>query len=526
MSAASVGVRAVLAATLLATVGLVAPSAQAGGVMVLPAEARSPGNEHLWVAQAVADVLPRDLAFLGVPVISNEDRWRAHERLEIPNVAVARATSIRMAEALGATRLILGSYTIDGANVAIALRLLDVERGSLSAPLTSSGLLVNLRGLLHGLAWDVALAGPDPPRRRRDELAPRDASASFEAFRTYCQALRPGESARRIKLLRAALKLAPRFDEAELVLGRIQIEARDYAAAAELLAKVAPESESARRARFLQGVALYELGRYRDAAQVYGRLCQEKPGAAVLNNHALALVRAGLLEPHPSRELRAATDLERGATDVVFNLGWTLLVEGDGEAAAFWLRGLVRDDAHDVHARVVLAWALRRAGRNDEADTEWKAVMALAPSYDALAAVDLGRRFERLQPSEVLLVSGPDARSDAEQAAAHTTRAERLIESGDAAGALAELSRAAVLDPYGARTHRLLARTYQKLGDNDKALAELRMSLWCREDASVRLELAQRLLELGRKSEARSEAETLLRSEPENAGARRVLESK
>jgi len=503
---------------------LLGPAAGAAGVLVLPAESRSPGSEHLWVGQAVADLLPRDLEFLGVPAIANHERVRAHELLEIPDVAVARATSVRMAEAVAAQRLVLASYTVEGPNVALALRLLDVERGTVSAPLNASGALVNLRQMLHGLAWDVALAGPYPPRRRREELGQRDAQVPFEAFRTYCQALRPGGSARRLELVKAALRLAPGFDEAQLELGRLQLEAREYGRAAEALGRVAAESPAARGARFLQGIALYELGRYHDAAGLFALLAQQQPSAAVLVNQALAAARASLTNPRPSQVLRAACELEPGARELAFDLGWALLMEGDGEAAAFWLRGIVRQDRRDLHARVLLTWALRRAGHAAEADQEWRAVMTLAPGYEAMATQDLGRRFERLQLGELMPAS--EARSDAELAASRSTRAERLLDAGDALGALGELNRAVLLDPYAARTHRLLARTQRKLGAADKALAELRMSLWCREDADVRVELAQVLLDLGRVQEGRREAAAALRSDPENSAARRLLEAK
>lgn len=510
---------------LLALLALLAPTvgAEPGLTLVLPAEARPATAGQDWISQAVAEVLSRDLAFLGLPVISNEERQRAHELLEIPDVAVTRATSIRMAEALGARRVALGSFGLDGARLSLSLRLLDVERGTLSAPLAAAGPLDQLRPLLHGLAWDLALAGPLPPRRTKDELLARDGQLPFEAFRLYCQALRPGDPARRRQLLREALRRAPGDDDAELALGRLQLEAREYAAAVELLGRVSDASPAARGARFLQGVASYELGRYREAAELFARLAQQRPSAATLANHGLALARAGATQPLPSQVLRSAVDLEPGLPDLALNLGWALLFEGDGEAAAFWLRGLLRENARDLHARVLLCWALRRAGRAGEAEAEWKELLALAPGYATLASPDRSRRFERLLTSELSLAAGREARTDAELAAGHANRAERLLEGGDARSALAELNRAVYLDPHGARVHRLLARAHRALADPDQAVGELRMSLWCREDVAVRAELAELLAELGRASEARGEAQTVLKSDPANAVALRVL---
>ena len=87
-----------------------------------------------------------------------------------------------------------------------------------------------------------------------------------------------------------------------------------------------------------------------------------------------------------------------------------------------------------------------------------------------------------------------------------------------------ELSQAAFLDPHRPRVHLLLARAHRARGDKDKAVNELRMVLWGAEDASLRVELASLLKELGRDAEARDEAEKVLKLDPGNAAARRLIE--
>ena len=51
------------------------------------------------------------------------------------------------------------------------------------------------------------------------------------------------------------------------------------------------------------------------------------------------------------------------------------------------------------------------------------------------------------------------------------------------------------------------------------------MALWSREDTALRAELAAVLKEAGRTAEARLEAEKVLKADPGNEAARKVLES-
>lgn len=499
-----------------------------GAVMVLPPTPTGAEAEAAWAGEVVADFLPRDLARLGVASIDRGDRLRAHEALAIPPVSVTRATSIRMAEALGVTRLVVGSYETKGASLALSLRILDVGRGTLSAPLIADGPSESLPSLVRSLAWDIALSGPTPITTTREAFLghPRPPSCPLAALRAYGQALAARDVPARRSLLKQALALAPSFDEARVALARIQVDSRESAGALDTLARVAPESGVSRVAQFLTGRAQLDLGRYRDAAGHFAALSAEAPTAGVLNNYALALLRggAGPAGERASDVLRKAVEVGPGIAELPFNLGWALLSEGEGDAAAFWMHGVLQEDPRDAHARIVLVWSLRQAGRVEEAEAEWKPLVAAAPSYEPFTAADLGRRFERVMTSENPPVLDQDRWGDTQAAASHLGRAEKMAEAGDTEGALRELNQAAYLDPYGARVHLHLSRTHRARGDLDKALGELRMSLWCREDASVRVELAALFKEMGRSAEARAEAERVLKLDSRNADALRVLE--
>jgi len=496
-----------------------------GSFVVMPPLADGAAADSAWIGELVSDLLPQSLERAGVAAVARADRLRAEEALEIPHGPVTRATSVRVAEAMEATRVLTGTYRVENGGLTLSLRVLDLERGTLSTPFVINGPRDSLGDLVHVLAWDVALAtGPPPPLTREVYLAQKPL-APPAALEAYGRALASADPAAGKKLLQQALGLFPGFHQARLTLGRLQLSAREFEQAEDTLARVPPDAPQARAARFDQAIARLRLGRYREAADLFGELAAVQPTPAALNNQAMALLRfpGRAAEPKPSDVVRRAIEAEPGSVDLAFNLGWALLWEGDLAGAEQQLRSVLQQDPLDGHARAVLVWTLRKGGREAEAQEEWKAVLALAPSYESLKNPDPNRRFERVRSAERALADDRASRTGAEVVAGLLGRAERLSQAGDHAGAAHQLSRAVYLDPYAPRIHVLLARAHRAAGDREKAAAELRMALWPRDDVAVRTELATLLFEMGKNDEARAEAEKVLKVEPQNGAARRVL---
>lgn len=499
--------------------------AVSGTILVLPPEAPA-GRPEPWVIELVAEQLPRSLAFLGVPAVERAERLHAHAALEIPQVPLTRATSIRMAEALGASRIVTGDYAVDAAGLTLSLRLLDVERGVLSTVLTAKGPLDSAANVIDVLAWDIALAvAATPPRHTQDELLAQRSGIGFEAIKMHAEGLAARSPAARIRTVRRALTLAPGFHAARLSLGRLLLDQREFSAAYETLARIPADAPIWRSARFTQGVALLEVGRYREAVALYATLAATDLTVAALNNQALAMLRDGDRATRASDVLRQAAQLRPDSLDIAFNLGWALMVEGAADPAVTVLRDLINRAPLDRQPRLLLAWALGLADRTGEQAEEWKAVAALAPGLEAQTRPDLTRRFERIRSSERSFEAEKETRSRAELATALLARAQRLHDSGDADGATREAARAAYFDPGNRRISLLRARLHRLRGDRESALSDFRVFLWENADPVVHTEVALLLREMGRGAEARAEAEKALKADPANEQARRVLES-
>jgi tetratricopeptide (TPR) repeat protein len=478
------------------------PAQERGAVLVVPP--RGPEDTATrWIGEAVGELLPRALQRAGVPAVPGADRRHAEEALGVSAAVNTRATSIRVAESLGCSRLVVGSWESREGEITLSLRLLDAARGSLSAPIVGRAPLPQLGALVHSLAWDVALAGSRPPHGTRETLELGSSALPPDALRAIGEALTARETTARIAGLRRALAQAPSSEVAALALARLLVDTSAFADVVAALGRVAPGSVFARDARFLHGVALLGLRRHREADVLFAELVQQRPTAGALANRGLGRLRLGAGKNGASTLLREAVEAEPASLDLPFDLGWALLVEGDAPAAAFWLRGAVRRDPSDAEGHLLLSWALLASGRNAEAEEQRQAAAALQPALAELRTPDLGRRLERLVPSERGLMLDPERRADAEEARTLVARGEALLQANDAAGATAELARAALLDPYLASAHRLLARAHRLKGETARDVEELRMALWCREDPTVRRELAELLRSLGRVDEAK-----------------------
>jgi tetratricopeptide (TPR) repeat protein len=491
----------VIAAAVLLAAAL-GPSSGGGPVMVVPPEGPG-GTAPGWIGAAVSVTLPRALQRAGVPAVPDIERRRAQEALGAPAAIVTRATSVRTAESLGASRLVVGSWDLKDGEVTLSLRLLDVEQGALSAPLVGRGPLRGLGALVHTLAWDVALAGaPPPPPSAREALQKAGAELPFDALRALGEGMAARDAASQVAGARRALAEHPGYEEATLVLAQLLVEASDFEGARRALAAVPPASPFARDARFLDGVALVGLRRFREADVLYAELASQKETAAALANRAIARLRAGGAAG-ASTLLRRAMAVEPASLELPFDLGWALLLEGEPAAAAFWLKAAVRRDPGDAQGRLLLSWALSSAQKAVEAEEQFHAAVALTPTLDGMRSPDLSRRLERVFLSEHGLLLDPDRATDVETARTHAARGESLLAAGDAASALTDLARAALLDPFSPSVHRQLARAHAAQGEGDEALEELRIALWCRDDPEVRRELAERLTAAGHAEEAR-----------------------
>ncbi|MBI2189524.1 MAG: tetratricopeptide repeat protein [Acidobacteria bacterium] len=465
--------------------------------LVMPFENASGEPRVHWLGEASAVLLSDDLNALGAPAIRREHRLRAFARLRIPPVAtLSHATVIRAGEVVGASSVVVGSFTLDGDDLTVRARTIRLDTGRLSPELVERGALANLLRIYGRLARRLV-----PESRVTDEQL-EQVYPSLPAFEQYIKGLLAEAPEAQIAFLSQALRLSPAFQRPRIALWEVHTEQGDHDDALAVVREVPASHALGRRARFLGAVSMLHLGQQQAAFETFTALNREVPDPALLNNLGVAQVRrAEPAYPGPSTALGAggrpvsyfgeAVTMDGSDPDLFFNLGYAYWLERDPQGAIYWLREAVRRNPADDAAHYVLGVALQAAGNAAEAAREKELARRLSSTYAEWEASRPGakvapRGLERIKleidvPAALRVDAAVVAAEQRDQRAVadfHLEQGRRLFEAGRDEEAIAALRRTIFLAPYESEAHLLLGRLYLRTGRRDQAIEALTIAVW------------------------------------------------
>jgi tetratricopeptide (TPR) repeat protein len=484
----------------------------------------------LWLGEAAAVLLSDSLSDLGVDTLSREERVAAFDEVQLPmSAALTRATMIRVGELMGASEVLFGEVTFD-TRLEVRVRRIHVESGRELPTVSDNASLEDIFALFARLASRIAV-GADV-RRVASPLAP----LSLEAFENYAKGLVATSPSAQQRFLEAALREAPSDPRVLMALTSVYTAQGLHDNALAAANAIPSDSRLRRRARFAVALSLLELKRFDGAYQELTTLHASRGSGALSNALGLVELRRN---PTPAGANAAIPYFRRAVaeapqdTDYLFNLGYGQALAGNVADALTSLREVVRLDAADGDAHLVMSALLFVSGRTPEAQRELELARLLGTSVESTAPISsrvppgLERVSGALDATSLAGVSaamsGPARSDQRETAAFHVTRARELIAERRDRDAMNELRRAIYLEPYEDQPHLLLGRIYLRAGETDLAIDEFKVALWCRETAEAHLSLARALLTGGDREGARSAASRALALDPSSAEARELL---
>ena len=505
-------------------------------ILVVPFEDAHHDARVYWLSEASAILLADELNARGLPAIGRDERVRAFEQLHVPpSASLSRATIIKVGNLVGASEIIVGSFTVEGDTLTVDAHSIRIDVGRLQPDVSERAPLEDLFGTYERLAQRLA---PDARTTEKPARPPLD------AFENYVKGLIAESSAAQATFLETAAKQYAGYDRAELALWNVRTDQSDYQAALTAARRVSAASPLARRAQFLAAVSLLDLKRYEDAFDAFKAwgdasgvpAAQASPA---MNNLGVIQIRRGGSPQTGSSTyfLTKAADGDPGDADYLFNLGYAYALDRNNQAAIYWLREALRRNPGDADAHYVIAAALLQTGSTVEAEREKALARQLSSRYEELerrAVADTLPVPRGLERTRVEIDGAPGTRPEQaivdtaqrdqrEQAAFHLDRGRRLYDHEEDTEALAELRRAVYLSPYEAQAHLLIGRIYLRAGRPQEAVDALKISVWSEDSAAARIALAEAYVKLQDSAAAREQLARALQIDPNSADAKRML---
>lgn len=502
--------------------------------MVVPFENASGSARVYWLSEASAVLLTDDLTALGATALSREDRLLAFEQLHVPpSSPLSHATVIRIGGLVGASQVVVGSYVLTGETLTVRARAIRLDSGRLLPEVSESAPIEEIFQIYGRVARRLL------PDSRVAAEAMEQGRPPLVAFEQYTKGLLARSPMAQVSFFSQALRLAPAFQPARLGLWAAYTQQGEHQRALDVVRQVPPDHALARRARFLSSLSLLDLAQFGPAADTLGELNRQRPDAALMNNLGVVQLRrpAGTSLVKASSFFLEATRVEPADADLFFNLGYARWLDKDVPEAIEALREVVRRNPADGDAHFVLGVALQTSGSPVEAGREKELARQLSSTYAEWEARPAGantvpRGLERvkteldvpsvLRVNDVIVAAGQ--RDQQEQAVFHLESGKRLFQSERDADAIVELRRAVYLAPYQSEAHLMLGRAYLRAGRMAEAVSALKISIWSADTIPARLALADAYMRLKDGTSARAEAQTVLRRDPGNIEARRVLD--
>jgi Tfp pilus assembly protein PilF/DNA-binding transcriptional regulator of glucitol operon len=498
--------------------------------LVIPFENPTKEARISWLAEASAVLLADELNMLKRRAYTREERLEAFEQLQMPPAAsLSHATVIRLGQVVGASHVVIGSFTLTGTQIIVSAQNIRLDTGRMENEIVESGALESLFTIfervsrrLTGVSGQVGRS-PDRP--------------ALQVFEQYIKGLVASATTAKVAHLESAIKSDAGFDRARLALWALHNDEGNPQAALVAAAAVPDTSPMYGRARFCVALSLIQLKRFDDAFATLLTLGDRMRSATVMNNLGVIQMRRPVT-PETGRAsyyFNQALKIDQDDPDYSFNLGYAYWVEKDAPAAVFWLREAVRRNPADGEAHAVLAAALQATGATTEASRERELATQLSSTYAEWAkkssAEPIPLGLERPKPSLDVstirrvesAIGTPGQREQKELAAFHLDRGRRFFEQGNNTDAVAELRRALYLSPYEAEAHGLLGRIYLRTGQVSAAIDAFKIALWSHESVAGQIALSQAYLQLKDESSARATLERALVLDPGSAEVKALL---
>lgn len=244
--------------------------------LILPFEDSAPDGSRDWLQEAMALSLADYFLGAGQQVVAREDRLSAMEELELPTGApLTLATSLRLGRHFRSgdegpipDRLVVGKFTLDKGQLAMAARVLRLDANGAAAWREESGSLKDLLKLQKSLAHALLRSDGTGAAKLTSHSDNADSGAAFPlvAYESYIRGLIDPSAAKQVSYLRKAIEQSPGYPKASYQLARILAHAGKGGEAEDVMKGMAGEPDPySAEYHSLKGTLELDAGRLSEA---------------------------------------------------------------------------------------------------------------------------------------------------------------------------------------------------------------------------------------------------------------------
>jgi tetratricopeptide (TPR) repeat protein len=488
-------------------------------VLVLPFDNRTGQTNLAWIGDSFPDTLNQRLASVGFLTITRDDRQYALDHLGLPiDFKPSRATTIRIAQTLDADFVIVGSYIVNGARIAVQAQVLEVNKLRMSQPLEDSSELSRLYDVENAIAWKVARQIDQHFNIAQQTFLAASSGVRLSAFENYIRGTDATTSQERIKRLQMAIQDTPDYPAALLALGKAQFTQRDYDQAAATLAKIPPTDRRALEASFYIGLARFNTAKYAEAESAFAFVASRLPLPEVVNNQAVASSRQG----HDAVPLfQRASNADPNDPDYHYNLAVALLRRGDFAGAQTEVDQTLKLRPADTEA-VELRSAINagkhiapvaKPGATAAPSSDFSPVERIRRTYSEASFRQAAFQLDQMRAARMATLP------PAEQAMQYTQLGRDYLAQGLIPEAEQEFQAAITADPSSADAHAGLAQVRERSGGAAEARAEAQASLNLHPNVPAYLVLARLDLQANQTDSSASNVSKALQLDPKDTAA-------
>jgi tetratricopeptide (TPR) repeat protein/TolB-like protein len=496
-------------------------------VLVFPFDNESNDRNLDWIGEGVSElIIERLQSEPDLYVFQRDERIAEFDRIGVPEIAsVSRATAMKLGWNTGADWVIVGRFTGSPEHFDIYGRLINLAASGSSQEVKVSGKLDDVIPLTNVLSWQLlkmVAPGTHTPESDYTSRPPIPRSA----FENYVRGLLVSDPQRRAEYLESAIRLLPQYPAAVFELGRLKYMQGDFKGSNQRLERIGTTDPHYRYAQFIIGLNDYRLGEY---AQAVGTFSALPPTYDVSVDLAAAESAKGDSVAAVSTWRQAAL-VEPFGVEAAFDIGYSLFLRGDAEAAAKALEQSLRLQGRDGEAMFLLSRAYEKLGRSEESQRLMSQAVRRSPRVERWLTQPLPK-LERLRtiPNLATLRTGANLNIWTEDRLKRRAKAQDLtpwleyiqarMDSQSFGEAVRELKMAMSVYPNSADTHILLGDIYQRQRNYDQAVLEYEASIRLHPSAESYMRIAKLQRTLNQNAPALRAVNEALRLEPEHAAA-------